>query len=349
VVTANYTLSFDAVRTALKGVDSYLLVLDTKGVNVWCAAGKGTFGTDELVQRVEECALRKLVTHRVLILPQLGATGVCASEVSKRTGFTVSWGPVRASDLPEFIRSRSAISVSARRVQFNLWDRAVLIPVELKEVVLPALLLSVCLLCVFGRIESLSGLVACLTGTLLFPIFLPLLPFTYFFLNGFLLGSLVAVLEACLWASGTVIPASPSVYLATLFATPFISALEALLFTGATTFASKSTTARETLAFLSLVPPLARRAKKFYSTEKTLTLDSDLCNGCRTCTTVCPHAVFAPARGKVLINHLEDCMECGACALNCPQKAIKVEAGVGCAWAIINSAISGSKDVVCCD
>ncbi len=43
--SANYTLSFDALRAALGGVDAYILVLDTKGINVWCAAGKGTFGT----------------------------------------------------------------------------------------------------------------------------------------------------------------------------------------------------------------------------------------------------------------------------------------------------------------
>ena len=45
-VTANYTLSFDALRAALDGRDVYILVLDTQGINVWCAAGKGTFGTD---------------------------------------------------------------------------------------------------------------------------------------------------------------------------------------------------------------------------------------------------------------------------------------------------------------
>ena len=50
-VSANYTLSFDALRSSLAGVDGYILVLDTHGINVWCAAGKGTFGTDELVNR----------------------------------------------------------------------------------------------------------------------------------------------------------------------------------------------------------------------------------------------------------------------------------------------------------
>ena len=59
-VTANYTLSFDALRSALKGIDGYILVLDTQGVNVWCAAGKGTFGTDELVKRIEATRLHEV-------------------------------------------------------------------------------------------------------------------------------------------------------------------------------------------------------------------------------------------------------------------------------------------------
>jgi hypothetical protein len=51
LVTGNYTLSFDALRSAMADMDCFILVLDTKGINVWCAAGKGTFGTDELVER----------------------------------------------------------------------------------------------------------------------------------------------------------------------------------------------------------------------------------------------------------------------------------------------------------
>ena len=70
IVTANYTLSVDAVRAALAGIDCYLLVLDTKGINVWCAAGKGTFGTAELVRRIARTGLSEIVRHRTLILPQ---------------------------------------------------------------------------------------------------------------------------------------------------------------------------------------------------------------------------------------------------------------------------------------
>ena len=104
-VTANYTLSFDALRSALPGIDGYILVLDTQGVNVWCAAGEGTFGTDELVRRIEACQLNEVVSQRLLILPQLGAPGIAAHEIRKRSGFKVEYGPVRAADLPEYLKT----------------------------------------------------------------------------------------------------------------------------------------------------------------------------------------------------------------------------------------------------
>src|SRR5512136_881089 len=102
-VSANYTLSFDALRSSLDGIDGYILVLDTKGINVWCAAGKGTFGTEEVIKRVQDTELSQVVSHRRLILPQLGAPGVSAHEVQKRTGFKVDYGPVRASDIPRYL------------------------------------------------------------------------------------------------------------------------------------------------------------------------------------------------------------------------------------------------------
>ena len=89
VVTANYKMTFDLVRRDLAGLDAWLLVLDTKGINVWCAAGKGTFGSDELLARLAATRLAEVVNHRRLILPQYGAVGVAAHTVRQKSGFTV--------------------------------------------------------------------------------------------------------------------------------------------------------------------------------------------------------------------------------------------------------------------
>jgi CO dehydrogenase/acetyl-CoA synthase gamma subunit (corrinoid Fe-S protein) len=89
-VSANYRLSFNRLRSGLAGRDGWILVLDTKGINVWCAAGKGTFGTEELVNRIETVGLGGIVAHRKLIVPQLGAPGISAHEVKQQSGSSLS-------------------------------------------------------------------------------------------------------------------------------------------------------------------------------------------------------------------------------------------------------------------
>jgi NAD-dependent dihydropyrimidine dehydrogenase PreA subunit len=75
----------------------------------------------------------------------------------------------------------------------------------------------------------------------------------------------------------------------------------------------------------------------------SLKLNTELCNGCKMCTTVCPHAVFEMVDKKARIVDIDDCMECGACALNCQQGAIRVKSGVGCAAAILNGIINNTE------
>ena len=79
----------------------------------------------------------------------------------------------------------------------------------------------------------------------------------------------------------------------------------------------------------------------------TLSLDQQKCTGCGTCIDVCPHAVFTRRHGKAQIADRDACMECGACARNCPEEAFTVNAGVGCAIAVINGAL-GRTGSCCC-
>lgn len=130
-ISANYKMSFDCLRSQLSGRSGWILVLDTKGINVWCAAGKGTFGTDELVNRIKTVKLAEIVNHRTLVVPQLGATGVSAHEVKQQSDFRVLYGPVRAENLPAFLDADMKATDQMRRVNFTLWNRMVLIPVEI--------------------------------------------------------------------------------------------------------------------------------------------------------------------------------------------------------------------------
>jgi ferredoxin len=81
--------------------------------------------------------------------------------------------------------------------------------------------------------------------------------------------------------------------------------------------------------------------------ENTLLYDPDLCIGCGQCWEVCPHGVFVEKDKKAVIVNLVACMECGACQMNCPAQAITVKSGVGCAAAMIQSALTGRKEVSC--
>jgi hypothetical protein len=254
-VTANYTLSFDALRSALKGVDGYILVLDTEGVNVWCAAGKGTFGTDELVNRIAVTKLGNVVSHRKLILPQLGASGVNAFEVAKRSGFKVEYGPVRARDIPEFLKI-GKVTPEMRLVRFDLVDRLVLIPVELTGIALP-LVVAAAIFGVLGGVFSAAAAIVCvLSGVALFPILLPWLPTKDFSSKGFILGVLAAfpfVATTFLGHQGLAVWVRLAYSLTFMLLMPPVTAYLALNFTGSTPFASRSGVKREIFRYVPIM------------------------------------------------------------------------------------------------
>ncbi|NIO07549.1 MAG: carbon monoxide dehydrogenase [Deltaproteobacteria bacterium] len=254
-VTANYTLSFDALRSALAGFDGYILVLDTEGINVWCAAGKGTFGTDELVHRIELTGLKEIVSHRALILPQLGAAGVSAHEVKKRSGFRIEYGPIRAADLPKYLETHEA-TPEMRRVTFPLRNRLVLIPVELTQVFLALVISGVGLFLLGGLLVSLAVVSAILAGVVLFPILLPWLPTPNFSTKGFILGGAVAipfVLTAFLGNPQGAWWVKVGWVLMGMLVLSSVTAFLALNFTGSTPFTSRSGVRREIFAYIPLM------------------------------------------------------------------------------------------------
>jgi hypothetical protein len=258
-VTGNYTLSFDALRVSIKGMAAYILVLDTKGINVWCAAGKGTFGTDELVNRIEKTCLIDVVRHHILILPQLGAPGVSAHEVRKRSGFHVEYGPVRASDLPEYMKNRKA-SPDMRLVHFNLGDRLTLIPVELVHVLLPLIAIGLVFYWFGNLFNALMVVSVILAGVVLFPALLPWIPGRDFSLKGFFLGA--AVVLIFMFVSIITLLKTPHPISwwqeilkmsAFMLALPPVTGFIALNFTGATTFTSRTGVRREIFTYVPIM------------------------------------------------------------------------------------------------
>lgn len=253
-VTANYTLSFDALRAALKGVDCYILVINTYGINVWCAAGKGTFGTGELVNRIGLTGLADVVSHKKLILPQLGAPGVNAFEVTKRTGFKVEYGPIRAKDIPEYLRT-GKVTAEMRKVDFPVQDRIVLIPVELVAALIPMVLMTLAAFLAGGLVSALAAVIAVLAGTILFPVLLPYLPTKDYSSKGLLLGLLLALP----FAGYTYLRHTPTTIwtvvsmLTFLLIMPPITAYLALNFTGATPYPSRTGVRKEMYTYIPVM------------------------------------------------------------------------------------------------
>ena len=246
-VTANYTLSFDQLRYSLKEIDCFILVLNTFGINVWCAAGKGTFSTEELIRKIGETRLDEIINHRNLILPQLGAPGISAHKVKGKAGFNIKYGPVRAGDIPGYLSSKT-ISAQARRVKFTLRDRLVLVPLEFIHILLPLIILGGILYFTLGLLPGLALATAVIAGSVLFPILLPWLPTKNFSTKGFILGGIVSLSFGLVHVLSNL--DQPLIYilvsaLAYIIALPPVTAFFALNFTGATTFTSRSGVRRE--------------------------------------------------------------------------------------------------------
>ena len=260
LVTANYKMSFDRLREALPGRDAWILVLDTKGINVWCAAGKGTFGTMELVSRIESSSLKQIVSHRELILPQLSGPGVAAHMVKKLSSFKVNYGPIRAKDLPAFLDTGLKATPQMRLKTFTTWERTELIPMELVGALKPGILVIAIffLLAFFGRsgegwtnalghglFSVVAMLAAILAGAVLAPLLLPWLPGRAFSVKGFSVGALfAAILAACCW-HGWITSAGGLEILGWLLLVPAVSAYLAMNFTGASTYTSLSGVRKE--------------------------------------------------------------------------------------------------------
>lgn len=254
LVTANYKLTLDTLRENLLGISAWILVLDTRGINVWCAAAHQTFSTAELLKRLTLCRLDQVVAHRRLIVPQLGAAGVSAPRTRKQSGFEVVWGPLRACDLPGFLANGGHAEGLMRQLTFTLRERLVLIPVELTLALKPALfvLLGIFLWSGLGpEIFSPSAawlrwwlaapafLGGLLAGAVLVPIFLPWLPFGAFYLKGLAAG--VPVAGLLWWHAGTSGMGSAALTLICLA----VSSYAAMNFTGATPYASPSGVEKE--------------------------------------------------------------------------------------------------------
>jgi len=200
---------------------------------------------------VKEAQLAQVVSHTRLVLPQLGATGVAGHDVRRLSGFSVTWGPVRAVDIPAFLDASMKATPEMRRVVFPTLERAKLTGVELSMLwgregflgvavaaalglaawaFAPSLLLPVLMF-------ALSAVLAVVAGALVTPVLLPWLPGRAFSAKGAVAGVIV-IAPVLGWVVAS--PSAPVWAWGALAAGAALASFVAMNFTGSSTFTSPS-------------------------------------------------------------------------------------------------------------
>ncbi len=261
LVTANYKMTFDLLRRAMVGRNVWILVLDTRGINVWCAAGKGTFGTEEMLDRIQASRLDEIVNHRKLIVPQLGAPGLAAFSIKKHAGFTIVYGPVMMGDLAEFLDNGHQATPAMRLKKFPFKERLVLVPVELMQGLQQGLPLIAFFMAAAGLAgpgsfvqasisqglpPSFAVLAGIIAGTIITPLLLPWIPGRAFSVKGAVAALLIFVFGYTAFGAYSM-DYSYLARLSWLLTALSIGSWFGMAFTGASTFTSLNGVRKEML------------------------------------------------------------------------------------------------------
>lgn len=262
LVTCNYKLTFDTLRKNLTNGSYWILVLDTKGINVWCAAGKGTFSSRELIYQIRKYNLKNIVRHKKIILPQLGASSIEPHFIKKHTGFRVKYGPIRSNDIINYLQNNYEADEKMRTVSFNFIDRLKLTPLELilnMKYVFMFMLMFIILnifkhnsqIIKFSILNTIPFILANISGSVVFPLILPILPFKSFALNGGLIGIItmpfiIKYYEIFKYNNIIMFSGITLLYIITI-------AYYSFNFTGSTTFTSFTGVKKETKIFLPIL------------------------------------------------------------------------------------------------
>jgi ferredoxin len=298
-------LTVERVKKALREVDAYLLVANSRGVNVWCAATGGLLTNHDVISVLKTSGIEGRVEHRRVVLPQLAATGIEGRVVYEKAGWSVGWGPADAEDLPEFLRKGPSRPKRMRAVRFG-WRKRL----EMAAAwAFPMSVLSLISYPLLGRkLFLLVGLVWAMS----------LLVFLGFPLYRKFLSS-----------GGHVFARQVSV--AVLTAMVVLAAL-AWLWTVTGRF-SWTLAGRWGLVLLVIGLILCMdlmgstpiyKSGTHEDRRLRIALDPERCTGVGDCEEVCPEDVFEVDRieQSAIIRRIGHCVQCGACIVQCPEDAL---------------------------
>jgi NAD-dependent dihydropyrimidine dehydrogenase PreA subunit len=302
LLTGNFTLTIRRICDALRGYDAWLLVANSKGINVWCAAGGGHLTHHDVISVLRTSGIADRVDHRELILPQLCATGVERRKITEVTGWSARWGPARLEDLPQFLSRRAHVIKKERFMTFPMWERMEMALMWGAPLVLIAALIA-------WAIQSWAvGL--CALAVIVF-----------------IVGGLFAALP---WLKVKGKKRWPT--FAVMAVLGFAIGIGVLLLLHSASTAHwylAAGTAIVTAAVLSVdlegTTPWYGSFINTFHNEAHIDLVEDRCTGAAECVQVCPRDVLQMAgkRRKVEVKRPQQCIECGACIVQCPEDALR--------------------------
>lgn len=302
LVTGNFTLTVRRLRDALAGCDVWLLVVNSKGIDVWCAAGGGHLTHHDIISALRTSRVAEHVDHREAILPQLCATGVERPPITEATGFTTLWGPARLEDLPGFLDRGAQPVKSDRFMRFPVWERmemAALLGVPMLMVVLPVLA------AVSGWAAMTAGGAAIGLTVLGLFVLLPWLP-----IRGRRRFVLVAV-----FAAGAALLGCGLLFVLGAATSSRLTAVSV---------ASLAGIAIASIDLAGFTPWYGSSINTFHN-QAHIELVAERCTAVADCVAVCPRDVLDmdERRHRVQINKPDWCIQCGACIVQCPTDALR--------------------------
>ncbi len=312
LVSGNYEHTVEQLRAAItdSGVACWLLIADSAGINVWCAAGVGDFNEIKIVDAIVATRLAEKVTRRQLILSPLAAVGIDRDRLRRDTGFTVTWGPAHLDDLPAYLRAGCKREPAMRLAKFTRFDRA-------EQVIGMLGVFSFPLVFAYWWPRHvgwfMGSLLHAIAGSMLGYFRLP--P-KYPANKTMLLGVLQALMVVFFWPrrSAGAFATSPSIA-ARLILGLIAHVLIAIDMIGSTPF------------FKTTIIDWLRTGRNDSLFQPDLTA---ACTSCGQCIEVCPKGLFSRNAAKqVVVDRTQGCCECLACVKQCPHGAIS---NVGTGW-----------------
>jgi len=300
--TGNFTLTVRRLKDALAGHDAWLLVANSHGINVWCAAGGGHLTHHDVIAAIRSSGVERRVDDRTIVLPQLSATGIERRRIREATGWKPVWGPARLEDLPGFLDRGLHVRKRDRAMRFPFWER---LELGLTWALPIALAAGVVLGLVFDATVAAAAVVAVSSGVFGMFAALPWL----------------RVVGPWRW------PTHAAVGVACFFAGAALLAIAGHATAGPLTGVGVACAAAMGLLTLDLAgttpwyPSTINSIRNHFDIE----LVETKCTGSAECVLVCPREVLQMdgSTRKVAIAQGERCIRCGACIVQCPEDALQ--------------------------